>query len=67
MGEGIIREFEMEKYILLYLKWITNKNLFYSTENSAQYCIEAWIGGILKENGYIYIFAVPWNYQNIAN
>ena len=25
--------------ILLYLKWITNKNLFYSTLNSAQYYV----------------------------
>jgi len=40
-GEGwerrIAREFGMDKHTLLYLKWITNKDLLYSTENSAQY------------------------------
>ena len=29
MGKGIVREFGMDMYILLYLKWITSK-----------YCIE---------------------------
>ena len=29
---------------LLYLKWITNKGLLYSTENSAQYHVAAWMG-----------------------
>ena len=32
-------------YILLYLKWITNKNLLYSTWNSAQCYVAAWVGG----------------------
>ena len=32
-------------YTLLYLKWITNKNLLYTTWNSAQYYVEAWMGG----------------------
>ena len=26
-GEGIVREFGMDMYTLLYLKWITNKDL----------------------------------------
>jgi len=30
-GEGIIREFEMEMITLLYLKWITSKDLEYSS------------------------------------
>ena len=34
-GEGIVREFEMDMYALLYLKWIINKNLMYSSGNSA--------------------------------
>ena len=29
---------------LLYLKWITNKDLLYSTRNSAQCYVEAWRG-----------------------
>ena len=36
-GEGIVRELWMDVYTLLYLKWITNKKLLYSTWNSAQY------------------------------
>ena len=40
-GEGwerrIVMEFGMDKHMLLYLKWITNKDLLYSTENSSQY------------------------------
>ena len=27
MGEGIVKEFGMDMYTLLYLKWITNKDL----------------------------------------
>ena len=34
--EGIVREFGIDMYTLLYLKRITNKNLLYSTGNSAQ-------------------------------
>ena len=30
-GEWIVREFEMVMYTLLYLKWITSKDLLYST------------------------------------
>ena len=35
MGECIVREFGIDMYILLYLKWITNKDLLYITGNSA--------------------------------
>ena len=38
---------------LLYLKWITNKNLLYSTGNSAQRYVAAWMGGELGEIGYM--------------
>ena len=34
---GIVRESGMDMYTLLYLKWITNKYLLYSTGNSTQY------------------------------
>ena len=37
MGRRKVRDFGMDQYTLLYLKWITNKDLLYSTENSAQY------------------------------
>ena len=42
--EGIVREFEMAMYTLLYLKWIINKNLLYSSGNSAQCDVAAWMG-----------------------
>ena len=37
-GEGIVREFGMHVYTLLYLKRITNKGLQYSAGNSAPCC-----------------------------
>ena len=33
------------KVSLLHLKWITNKVLLYSTGNSAQRYVAAWMGG----------------------
>ena len=39
MGEGIVREFGMDMYTLLYLKWETNKDLLCSIGNSAQYYV----------------------------
>ena len=44
MGEGIVKEFGMDMYTLLYLKWIINKGLLCSTGNSAQCYVAAWIG-----------------------
>ena len=35
----------MDTYTLLYLKLIANKDLLYSTWNSAQCYVAAWIGG----------------------
>ena len=40
-GDGIVREFGMNMYTLLYLKWLTNKDLLYSTGNSAQFYVAA--------------------------
>ena len=45
MRKGIIRELGMDMYTLLYLKWITNKDLLYSTWNSAQSYVPGWMGG----------------------
>ena len=55
-GEGTVRELETDMYTLLYLKWITNKALLYSTGNSAQWCVEVWMGGESGENRYIYMY-----------
>ena len=43
--EGIVKDFGKVMYKLLCLKWITNKNLLYSTWNCAQYYVPAWMGG----------------------
>ena len=44
-GEGIVREFGMDIRILLYLKWITNKDPLYSAGDSAQSYVAAWMRG----------------------
>ena len=44
-GEGVVREYGINMYTLLYFKWITNKDLLYSTGNSAQCYVAAWMGG----------------------
>ena len=38
-GGGIVKEFGIDMYTLLYLKWITNKDLLCGTRNSIQYYI----------------------------
>ena len=43
-GRGTVRGLGMDMYTLLYLKWITNKTLLYSTGNSAQCYVAAWMG-----------------------
>ena len=47
MGEGVVREFGIVMYTLLYLKWISSKNLEYSTGDSAQRYVAIWMGGEL--------------------
>ena len=42
--QGIVRDFGKVMYTLLYLKRITNKDLLYSTWNSAQCYVPAWMG-----------------------
>ena len=45
MVVGIVKEFEMDSYTWLYLKWIINKDLLYTTWNSAQCYMAVWMGG----------------------
>ena len=60
-GEGIVREFGMDTYTLLYLKWMTNKNLLYSTGNSAQCYVAAWMGGEFGgEWVHVYVWLNPF-------
>ena len=46
MGNRLIKEFGVDMYILLNLKWITNKDLLliYTTWNPAQCYVAAWMG-----------------------
>ena len=46
----------MDMYTLLYLKWITNKDLLYGIGNSAQCYVAAWMGGEFGENGFVYMY-----------
>ena len=55
-GEGIVKECGTDMYTLLYLKWITNKDLLYSTWNSVHCYVPAWMGWGLGENGYMYMY-----------
>ena len=68
MAVGIVRELRMDMYTLLYLKWITNKDLLTLLNIMWQ---PGWQGS-LEENGYMYMYGwVPflftWNYHNIVN
>ena len=48
-------------YPLLYFKWITNKDLLYSTGNSAQRYVAAWMRGELGgEWMHVYIWLSPF-------
>ena len=61
MREGIVREFGMDRYTLLYLKWITNKDLLYSTGNSARCYVAAWMGGGFEgEWMHVYVCLSPF-------
>ena len=40
-------------YTLLYLKWIISKYLLYSTRNSAQCYVAAWMRGEFGGDGYM--------------
>ena len=56
-GEGLVREFGIDRYTLLYLKWITNKDLRYSTGNSAQCYGAVWMGGeFSREWTHVYMY-----------
>ena len=59
--EGIVREYEMGMYTLLYLKWKTDKDLLYSTWNSAQFYVAAWMAGEAGEEWmYVYVWLSPF-------
>ena len=60
-GHGILRDFGKVMYTLLYLKWLANKDLPYSTGNSAQCYVAAWMGGELRgEWIHVYVWLSPF-------
>ena len=60
-GEGTVQNFGEVMYTLLYLKWITNTDLLYSTWNSAQCYMPAWMGGWLGgEWIHVYVWLSPF-------
>ena len=57
-GEAIVREFGMNMYTLLYLKWITNN--LYSTGSSAKCYVAVWMGGKFEvEWIHVYVWLSP--------
>ena len=66
-------EFGIYMYTLLYLKWITNKDLVHSTGNSAQCYIATWMGGEFGVEwlhvcvcGWVALLCT-WNYHSIVS
>ena len=53
MGEGIVKEFGMDMHTLLYLKWITSKDLQGTLLNAMWQ--PGWEGS-LEENGYMFMY-----------
>ena len=47
-------EFGIDMYTLLYLKQMTNKDLLYSTGNSAQYSVITQMGKEFEKNRCLY-------------
>ena len=51
-----VQDFGKVVCTLLYLKWMTNKDLLCQIGNSAQCCVPVWTGGALGENGNMYMY-----------
>jgi len=51
----------MDMNTLVYLKWITNKDLLCSTGNSAQCYVAAWMGGKFGgESSHVCVWLSPF-------
>ena len=60
---GRDREFGKVMYTLLYSKGITNKDLLYSTWNSARCYVPAWMGrGFGGEWIHVYVWLSPFTF-----
>ena len=58
--EGVVREFEMDTYMLLYLKWITNKDQLYSTLYLLNVCGSLHGGEFGREWIHVYVWPSPF-------
>ena len=56
LKEEIVRELGMDMKTQIYLKWIANQDLLYSSRNSAQCYTAAWMGGEFG-GGWIHVYA----------
>ena len=67
-GEGIVREFRISMYTLLYLKWTTHNDPLYSTGSSAPCYMAAWMGGESRgESIRVYVWLRPFAvHQNLS-
>ena len=52
----MVGKFGKVMHTLLYLGWMTTKDLLYSTQNSTQCYIPAWLGVALEESGHMYMY-----------
>ena len=52
----ILWEFPMDMYSLLYLKWVANNDVLYSTGNPAPCYVKARTGGGFGGEGYMYMY-----------
>ena len=55
-GGGIDWEIGIDIYTLLCVKQVTNKDLLYSTGNSAQHSVMTYMGEESKKEGYMYMY-----------
>ena len=66
-GSGISQEFGTNRYTLLYIKQINNKDLLHSTGNYIQYFIITYNGEESeREHIYVYIFIYLYIYIYIT-
>ena len=55
-GKGIVREFGMDMYTLLYLKWITNKAYCIAQGTLLNFTWQPGWAGSSEEKGYVYMY-----------
>ena len=59
---GIVRDFGKDTYTVLYFKGITNKELLYSTGNSSQCRVPAWMREALGgERIHVHVWLIPFD------